>query len=640
MADDVANPSTDQNRMVIRPDSQDNNQPWESWKTILQDRPQYAPKPEPGALPVPPIPPTPEQREQSPYSWTAALGYPPVQAEEPRGMSAEERAKWEQTPTYQAFFQGLHPSTLAGSAGKVFGGLYHAVTNLPETAQALGQVGSGLYSKGKGLFGYERDPQAEAAVDAIAREYANKYGSWADVKRTWATDPFSIGMDVSMPLTFYGSMPVKGAVLARAAATAMDPVQAAMGVARTAKNLSYVAAQPVSGVGYDLMKMIEETGANRDPMFGKMFSQYQSGQGDISEIVQNLRKSVQEKKDAASAHYRTTMEGLRGNTDPLDLAALSQAIQNERAKYVINGLRQPGIFEAENRALDEAINSINNIRHGRINMQTVEALDTLKRSLRADSAAAATPEAKAMLQRLSAVTGDVIKSQRPEYDRLMSHWQDHLEKLSGWEKDLGASSKTTTTSALAKMLRRTKTPEGLSLIQDLAQTTQAGKYLPAQIAGVATSETIPDVMHQMINAQLAGQIAREHGLIGNVAQAIGASPRLMGQYAYRSGQLSKQMTPFGPRNLPYRHYIPYYGGSADDITARQYMEDTGQSTGGRVERAAGGKVNEGDIHERLVGRLMDLADKAKKTTQKSTEGLLEAPDEAIVHALKVADNVI
>lgn len=60
----------------------------------------------------------------------------------------------------------------------------------------------------------------------------------------------------------------------------------------------------------------------------------------------------------------------------------------------------------------------------------------------------------------------------------------------------------------------------------------------------------------------------------------------------------------------------------------------------RPQRAAGGKVNEGDIHERLVGRLMDLADKAKKTTQKSTEGLLEAPDEAIVHALKVADNVI
>lgn len=627
-----------ENRMVVRPDPQDD--PF--WKAVQGGRPEYAPKPEPGALPIPPIPPTPEQRAQSSEEFWRTAGYPAATPAPPGEMSPEEKAKWEAAPWTDVAKQAYW--AIPESAGKVFGGLYHAVTSPKETAQALGQVGSGLYSKGKGLAGYltgtevERNPEAEAAVDAIAREYANKYFSLAGFKKTLATDPFSIGMDVSMPLSFYGAMPVKGAALARAAATAMDPVQAAMGAAKLAKNISYTAAQPISGVGYELMKMIEETGANRSPEFGRMFSQYQRGQGDLSEIVQNLRQAVQEKKNAANSHYRTTMEGLRADVEPMDISNLLKAIQDERAKITVGGLRRPGTFDSQNRALDSAIDTINQYRLG--NMQNVEALDTLKRSLRAASEEVGDSGSRRMLERLSAVTGDVIKTQKPEYHRLMEHWQKHLDNLAVWEKDLGASSKTTTTSALAKMLRRTKTPEGLSIIQDLSNTTQAGKYLPAQIAGAATSETIPDVAHQMINAQLAGNIGREHGWIGNLAQAVGASPRLMGQYAYNLGRIQKQLTPFGPSNLPYRHYVPYYGSYADDAIARQYMEDTGQASGSRPQRASGGKVSENDIHEQLVGRLMNLAEKAKKTTQKSTEPLLDAPDEAIVHALKVADSVI
>lgn len=89
--------------------------------------------------------------------------------------------------------------------------------------------------------------------------------------------------------------------------------------------------------------------------------------------------------------------------------------------------------------------------------------------------------------------------------------------------------------------------------------------------------------------------------------------------------------------IPFAESVPPAYSSFEEMLGGSQPNQPGQP---RPQRAAGGKVNEGDIHERLVGRLMDLADKAKKTTQKSTEGLLEAPDEAIVHALKVADNVI
>jgi len=59
---------------------------------------------------------------------------------------------------------------------------------------------------------------------------------------------------------------------------------------------------------------------------------------------------------------------------------------------------------------------------------------------------------------------------------------------------------------------------------------------------------------------------------------------------------------------------------------------------GRVGRAAGGKVGGGQKH--LVDRLMGLAEQAKKSTDNSTKPLLNAPDEAIVKALRVANQAI
>jgi len=56
-------------------------------------------------------------------------------------------------------------------------------------------------------------------------------------------------------------------------------------------------------------------------------------------------------------------------------------------------------------------------------------------------------------------------------------------------------------------------------------------------------------------------------------------------------------------------------------------------------RASGGPVSK-RTHEQLVSRLMDLAEKAKKDVNKDTKPLLNAPDEAVVKALAVAQRAI
>jgi len=64
----------------------------------------------------------------------------------------------------------------------------------------------------------------------------------------------------------------------------------------------------------------------------------------------------------------------------------------------------------------------------------------------------------------------------------------------------------------------------------------------------------------------------------------------------------------------------------------------GHATGGRIERASGGRI---DSHvEQLANRLMRALADAKKATDATTEPLLNAPDEAIVKALGVANKAI
>ena len=61
------------------------------------------------------------------------------------------------------------------------------------------------------------------------------------------------------------------------------------------------------------------------------------------------------------------------------------------------------------------------------------------------------------------------------------------------------------------------------------------------------------------------------------------------------------------------------------------------AAGGRINRASGGRL---DGIEPLVQRLMSKYMQAKKATDKTTEPLLNEPDEHIVHALKVAQDAI
>lgn len=77
----------------------------------------------------------------------------------------------------------------------------------------------------------------------------------------------------------------------------------------------------------------------------------------------------------------------------------------------------------------------------------------------------------------------------------------------------------------------------------------------------------------------------------------------------------------------------------DDPWAQYVTPPDQQWTGGRVGRASGGKVDSGRVEE-LVGQLMARSERAKKVEKAVTKPLLDAPDEAVVKALAVAQNAL
>jgi len=76
-----------------------------------------------------------------------------------------------------------------------------------------------------------------------------------------------------------------------------------------------------------------------------------------------------------------------------------------------------------------------------------------------------------------------------------------------------------------------------------------------------------------------------------------------------------------------------------DAWANRGKDILTSASGGRIERASGGKVGNAK-HERIVNKLMAMASKAKKVTDRTTESLLDEPDESIVKALNVAQQAI
>ena len=118
----------------------------------------------------------------------------------------------------------------------------------------------------------------------------------------------------------------------------------------------------------------------------------------------------------------------------------------------------------------------------------------------------------------------------------------------------------------------------------------------------------------------------------HLLEVFGDPEKAAAAYNAGPGAVSKAIATAEREGSDYRQHLP-----AETQNYIRNVMSKGHAAGGRIERADGGRIDE---INHLVNRLMMKHRQAKRMTDKTTETLLNAPDEHIVQALKVAQDAI
>jgi len=523
------------------------------------------------------------------------------------------------------------------SAGGVIASTVHPFLpwNWKETAEGIGEVGKGLYSKAEGVF-INQDPEEkakrEAAVNAVGKEFASRYGGWENVKKTFAEDPASIAADAATVLTLGGAGAARAPGLvgkmgaaAKTFGEAIDPITGlAKGIGAGADILGKTAAVPLwmkTGTSFRSLDDAAKAGATSNPAFWEHFY----GKGTPQEVASTLQSGLSKMAKERSDAYVAGMSPIKGVMDPLDMTPVVQAYKKAHDDLSSYGTRidQPGT--STRRAMDMAGQVIMDwVQKPRVpGAFSMADFDGLKRSLDiVRHEFSNDPVAVRHLTDMRNAAKDIVTAKDPNYARVMEQYAHASDELNSAFATVGTHKQ----DAIAKVRRTLKARDDAMKGTLIDRLTELEPNLPFMLAGQELRQTFPQGLRgTLANAAIYGTAAT----MLNPAFLAGAamsSPKIAGTAQYGIGRLGaipsqiEQKIPTVARGAGYM---------ANTLTAPQRSPELmARKTGGRVYKKPMSDV------------LIDQIEKAKKEFQRETNGLLRHDDETIVKALKVANEGI
>ena len=554
----------------------------------------------------------------------------------------------------------------------------HAVMNPGETWSAMKQLGSGVASKAQGWAGYDQDPAQKARDEAGLNAVAEPFTSVAGLKKSLATDPFTVLSIAAIPLSGGASLAGAGAKAAETlgagagavnalgaagkglgiASKVVDPSAAVLSgaqkVAGALGALPGAAAQRATavttGVPAAAFRTAYDAGSATDPVLRQAFNDFATGSGKAEDLSEAARNALAGIKNDARTAWGKSKEALTGAaTQDVDFAPIAQAWQDAKGKLSPRSL---ALDPAAHDALDAAGQKI----VARANLpsgdpaRTLFGVDQLKQDLwqEAQSHPAGSQARNALLQ-LHAGTKEALNATAPQYQKLMESYQGLQDNLQNLTKSLGTGDRVAANAEMRKLLGAQKTPQGQQLINQLAQKDPR---LPYMIAGSAVNPHIAvggsgliekgslpfhawNVGSSLVHAASTGDF---NPLIAASGAAMGQttvqSPHFMAGVNYRAGQAARTGAPAATAlssvHQPVRELL-HAADPAQDSEPRELVVHPN-----RPAHARGGKVG----HQHLVDRLFRHVERAKREEKAHTSALLNQPDTAIAKALNAAQKAI
>jgi hypothetical protein len=416
-----------------------------------------------------------------------------------------------------------------------------------ETATALKNVGQGALEKVGVLPGKEH----EQYVDAIGTMIKDRYGSWANFKRTLATDPVGAAADLSMVLTGGGS------AVARAPGVVGKVGEAAAAAGRLAPVTSLIGKVApgvggrMSGVGGEAITTAYRAGQEGGAR-GEAFRAAMTGAEPITAVVDDARKALAQLRQERGKLYRSGMAGVAQDKTVLNFNDIDQSVSNAMRIKTFKG-----------EELSPSTQSVRNEMTAEINkwklldpreFHTVEGIDALKQKLGdiRDAQQYGTPARTAADEIYQAVRSTIVK-QAPAYAKVMQGYETASEEIRAIERELSLNPKASVDTALRKItaaLRdnvNTNFGRRRELVDFLAQS--GAPHLLEKIAGQSLKQLMPQGLANLaVSGEGAGALlalaAGNPLLAAKIAGVIAAhSPRLYGEVAYGAGVASRLPLP-------------------------------------------------------------------------------------------------
>lgn len=465
-------------------------------------------------------------------------------------------------------------------------GLANVVAHPIQTAQSVGELGNSIL----GAVGItDADP---AQAQALGNYLQNRYGSIENIKRTFATEPASLLLDLSAVLTGGGTGAAKLATLAgrtgriaEGVATAgriIDPLSATVGgaewladatrrylpenvktgIGRATQAVTQTAPAAVvgfpSGVGTETILEAAGSGRSSGRALGstprsEAFRGQQVGGTSAANIVNELDAQIKRMGEEASARYQTDIAPITRDKTVLDLNDIDRKLDAMKpvglGRYKTNRTPSSHAAWTEARSLvdqHKALMAQDPAKYG-----TPAALDAFRREVYdtlQGYAEGSDKGASRIANGLYHAVRDTIAKQAPDYDRTLKAYstaQDQLDQINRSLKS--GKSIDASVRKMQNILKRADT----GFAGEMLDTADEAGTIKTQLAGRTGSSYLPDRLRGAIfGAQsLAGATAMlPEGLLNAIPSMaenltpgylIGAatmSPRLATSGAYRFGQ--------------------------------------------------------------------------------------------------------
>jgi hypothetical protein len=509
-----------------------------------------------------------------------------------------------------------------------------------ETAQALGQIGTGLYSKAQGALGYSQDAKKkaedEAAVNQMGQLFKERYGTIEAAKRTFAEDPVGFLADVSTPLTGGGSLAARApgviGTLGKATAavgSAVDPlttlVKAPQVAAKAISTTINMPAALQSGAAFKSLQSAHDAGVTKNPVFWEHYT----GQASAPDLIQRVKNGVQEVAQERSANYLAGMDPIKARTG-LDYTPVNDVIQQARGASgqgigAFHGIQTNEQAQNILTKIEDKVKEFQSKPPGSP-AHTLQGFDNLKQAignLRYEARGNAQAE-RVVDQAYDAVKKSIVKVD-PDYAKLMDQYGEASRKLNDMHKALLSGG--STDARINKILKSYKTGDKGNLLKDLAGRD---KDLMYAISGYDLKPWFPGGLRGTLTSVGLGGLSFA-GLGGvspaHLVQGAITSPRIAGGISYGLGRAG------GAPERVYTATSPAVEAARQAGRAEDVLGPQPQARGGRARRASGGRLT----GITTAAMLMAAAERAKKGHGKATEPLLNQSDEAITRALAIAN---